>query len=232
MEVIYKAFRRHSERFRVEFIGVRPLLGDLKLIDRVTGQELIVELKAGMCKLARQRENGAKVLQHDQIPRDKGTVFNWTRQWDFLFTALADSLVAFLIPRDRIPKDWWNSQHRVVETADDFGEYRIDRSISRQMVLDIEHVLDFTKETTNSMAARDEIPLGRCPETMLELSDDEDVPERGDKVDDGTDLLLPQRWSTLAYAKGFGSHKQSDDMRGNTYAFWQSELLWEKCRMG
>ncbi|KAI4238425.1 MAG: hypothetical protein LQ349_001105 [Xanthoria aureola] len=231
VEVMYEAFRDCSERFRVELVGLRPLLGDLKLIERATGLELIVELKDGMCELPRQGENGAKVLRHSQTQLSNNTVFNWTRQWDFLFTTV-DSAVAFLIPRDRIPKDWWNSQHRVVETSDDFGEYRIDTRSPRRTVHDIERVLDLAKETTNSMAAREKIPFGSCPWKTMEQPDDEELPGDDGTADDGADLLLPERWSTIAYTKGFGSYQQSHDMRGNTYAFWQSELLWEKCRIG
>ncbi|KAI4239791.1 MAG: hypothetical protein LQ349_000099 [Xanthoria aureola] len=206
--------------------------GDLKFIERVTGLEFIVELKDGMCKFPLQGGNGAKVLGHSQTQgsNDK-TIFNWTRQWDFLFTTV-DSAVAFLIPRDRIPKDWWNSQHRVVETSDDFGEYRIDTRSPRRTVHDIERVLDLAKETTNSMAAREKIPFGSCPWKTMEQPDDEELPGDDGTADDGADLLLPERWSTIAYTKGFGSYQQSHDMRGNTYAFWQSELLWEKCRIG
>ena len=60
----FNAFCRSSRRFRVELVGMRPFLGDLKIVEMSTGQELFIELKKGLADVAWNETSGSLVLKH------------------------------------------------------------------------------------------------------------------------------------------------------------------------
>lgn len=182
-----------------------------------TEQEVIVELKDGQFQVIQDRRTGSAVLQHEQFTQSHRKLFSWKAQWDYLLTANWGMNIAYILPRDHIPANWWNASVPLLEMSEGFQEYSIDLSRDVRIVQDIEKVLDTTRIKTGSMRAQKAIPIGQEPFDQIE-NDLESV-----------DLISGQRWSTSGFRRGFGSAKHGK-LRGETYAVWVSEVLIESCR--
>ncbi len=214
MRRYFEAFRTHSIRFRVDVIGVRPYLGDMKIVEKSTGQEVMVELKEGYVQVGRQA-----VLRHVADDFRQRPIFSWKAHWDYILTTDEIEGIAYMLPRDKIPANWWNASrppHGVLEMSVGFEEYSIDHRGDGQIVRDIEKILNMTQSKTGSMRAQKVIPVSHSNEPL-------------DQVERGLGVCSDQRWSTSGYRRGFGSADHGE-LRGETYAVWASEVLIESCR--
>ncbi|KAL9035862.1 MAG: hypothetical protein Q9180_004622 [Flavoplaca navasiana] len=71
VKTLHRAFRRYSQRFKIELLGVRPLLADLKIIDLQTAAETYVELKDCFCTLV-----GVQGISTDQATNPLSEALN------------------------------------------------------------------------------------------------------------------------------------------------------------
>ncbi|KAL8809433.1 MAG: hypothetical protein Q9200_003424 [Gallowayella weberi] len=220
----FEAFRDYSERYRVELVGVAPLIADLKLVKKDTLEVVVfVELKRVHSRLI-PGLSGSEILQHQQAASEHARlIFNWKVQWDFIFTATANKPdTAFLFPRGQIPASWWNipySKPFQLQMTDGFQQYRVDTGSMDAMVRDIEAILVKTKSINGSMEALDLVPLGY-----------NSVSEPGEKrAGVVTDVPRPQQWGLSNPMRGFGFPEQADP-RAYAYEVWVSEVINEMCR--
>ncbi|KAL8651121.1 MAG: hypothetical protein Q9210_003441 [Variospora velana] len=158
---LYRAFKAHSTRFRVELISVRPLVGDLKIIENETKSASYVELKSALCTIEPPKGLKSGVLKHAQLYRGERPIFTSLKQWDYIFTEVVGRPQAFMLPRREIPLDWWDSTDISVGTTESFGSYAIDRSSDERTVQDIERVL--TLENAKRGSAEDELRFPQDP---------------------------------------------------------------------
>ena len=92
------------------------------------------------------------MLQHSQNSMLFSTraVFTWRAQWDILYSHVNDRDQALFVPRDKIPKNWWNVplSDEVVwldwpaDHPESFRRYLVDRTTDARLVRDIEESLD------------------------------------------------------------------------------------------
>lgn len=105
----YEAFRKYSKDSRIEFVRNAPLIGDYKIVYTEDGvnKEIYVEYKIAHCRVSGRSE---KILVHHQaaLGHTNRCIFTWKAKWDYIFTQI-DSDQALLIPRDEIPREWWNA---------------------------------------------------------------------------------------------------------------------------
>ena len=218
---LYKAFRKFSNNFQIEFVRIAPLLGDFKIVYFEDGvkKEIIVEMKSGHCHISGFPE-WKLVHQQASLGYTNRRVFTWKAKWDYIFTII-DSKQALMIPRDEIPSEWWNvtilpgrPYQLIWPAGKPFTQYAIDLTSRRRSVRDIEKILQRRKREKDSMRAQ--IPIDMSIDT-----DADDIDEQ--------DLSLDSMWSSSGFQRGFGSPLH-DTMRGATYEVWASEVLLEMCR--
>ena len=217
---LYQAFRKYSQDFRIEFVRIAPLNGDFKIIYTEDGvrRAVFVEMKSEHCRVS------GDMLEHAQaaLGYTQRAIFTWKANWDYIFTHI-DQDRAILIPRDEIPKEWWNaaiSTDRSFQlqwpAQKPFEHYMIDLSSKRGSVRDLEGVLRRRQSETGSMRAQNTIDIDVDTDRVDDESDDHD--------------LRPQsKWSTRGFQRGFGSHLH-EKLRGATYEVWASEALLKLCR--
>ena len=106
---LHKAFADFSSRFGFENLDIYVLFGDFAFVHKPTGVEVIVEAKGKHCYY--DLEGEATYMHHHQYVKgfDGRMIFSWRVQWDFLFTEHISEDKALFLPRDLIPKDWWNA---------------------------------------------------------------------------------------------------------------------------
>ena len=157
IKALWKAFHKDSKRYQLNFCEIRPIFGDFKILHRTSGVESHIEEKTDHCRLVRDKETGNLVLQHLQSScgyTDR-PVFTWKAQWDFLYASIIPdpgdlgASQALFVPRDRIPKSWWN--HPLADDATwltwpiahtyPFEEYLVDTTL-RRVVDGMERILD------------------------------------------------------------------------------------------
>lgn len=200
-------------------------MGDLKIIETSTEQEVFLELKDNFFEIVEDEKSGLAVLRHKQTNQGLRKIFSWKSQWDYLLTANWTKRIAYILPRDKIPADWWNasvSKEHELKMLEGFEECFVDLRRDDQMVRDIEKVLNTTRTRTGSMRAQNAISIDHSTHEPFDEIED-------DLGSDGFDLVSRQRWSTSGFRRGFGSAKHSE-LRGETYAVWVSEVLIELCR--
>ncbi|KAL8982261.1 MAG: hypothetical protein Q9205_003171 [Flavoplaca limonia] len=221
---LYEAFAKHSRDFRVELVGVSPLLADLKLIGHNRKAELFVEVKKEHCLLESDgRSKTPQLLYIRQVLRDRRLMFSWKSQWDYLFLTVKNMPTkAFLLPRDRIPIPWFNSwpQGEYLKMASGFEEYSVDVSSEESIVRDIERIIH-REDQKGSMNATRPIPVDSAERKYLKKG----YIGRKDSLDSG---MWFQRWSTRGFLRGFGSADHGE-ARGLTYGQFGSEVMIEIC---
>lgn len=216
---LLEAFRDHSKRFRVELIGVAPLIGDVKLVDKDTQKVVaFIELKRTLCRVVAGLSGSGEIFQHNQASTDqKRLIFDWKAQWDYIFTTTVDKPdTAYFFPRGSIPASWWNvpySKPFQLQMMDGFQQYRVNTGSFATAVRDIEAILTETEMLNGSMEASDPPPLGY-----------NSIDEPGD-----TTPNRPQNWGVSNPLKGFGLPEETDP-RAYAYEFWVSEVVNEMCR--
>ncbi len=172
VKALFGAFKQHSTKFRIELLALAPLLSDCKLVSIPTRQEIIVECKTGHFELMREDAQGSWCLFHQgcALGYAKKLIFSWRSQWDYLYTKLARSHDGLFIPRDRIPKGWWNYPPSKGEwlqwpATEDWARYKIDGRTNESLVTGMERILE-----RYPWKATEPIPLAYVsPESMTEI---------------------------------------------------------------
>ena len=226
IKALFRAFAGNSERFAVTYLDIRPVFGDFKIVHLLTGEESFVEAKTLHCRVEAVG-SGTLLLQHSQtcLPDPDRAVFTWRAQWDYLYTHVASdssSEHALFVPRDKIPKSWWNrplSEGTVwldwpVDHPDKFEKYLVNRSSDARLVHDMEKIL-----ATNSARAQEPISIASVAAATLTEMDRPETPS----------FFREERWNTSIYRRGHGSAAHHT-LRGDTYHGWASEVLLELCR--
>ena len=217
---LYQAFRKYSQDFTIEFVRIAPLIGDFKIIYTEGGvrREVFVEMKSGHCRVSRDTLEHAQAALH----YTQRAIFTWKAKWDYIFTHI-DQDRAIFIPRDEIPKEWWNaaiSTDRSFQlqwpAQKPFEHYMIDLSCERGSVRDLEAVLRRRRSETGSMRAQIPIDIDVDTDRVADESDD-------------NNLRPESKWSTRGFQRGFGSPLH-ESLRGATYEVWASEALLKLCR--
>lgn len=193
----------------------------------MTGTQVFIELKTRHCSLER-RPAARTQMQHHQnrIGYADQYIFCWKAQWDFLLTEVDGGREALFIPRDAVPKGWWNSkaQNRRLDwcshtdvNVEDFVVSQFNNNRLRQ---DIERML--YRRDLPLWKAYDRIPVGTCADNL----EDEYVPKDREI---GIATKSYNAWSTRGSRRGFGPLGCAE-MRGRTYQTWAAEALQEMCR--
>ena len=221
---LFEAFKQYSTKFRVELLALAPLLGDCKLVSISTGEEIIIECKTGHCQIG---PTNGRLLHMGCAMYSARLIFTWRAQWDYFYTELPDSHDALFIPRDRIPKGWWNypcSSGELLKwpATERWTEYRIDGRTKETLVRGMENILD-----RHSWIAAEPIPLAHVsPESLAEI----DSRARPDQHGDVAERLSTGRWYKHGFDKGFGS-RHHNEPRAESYSVWAAEALMELCRL-
>ena len=228
VKALFGAFKQHSTKFRVELLALAPLLGDCKLVSIPTGKEIIVECKTGHCELKREDGHGSWCLLHQGYASGSAKlIFSWRSQWDYLYTKLARSQDALFVPRDRIPKRWWNyppSKGGWLQwpATEGWAWYKIDGRTNESLVTGMERILE-----RHPWKATEPIPLAPLsPESMTEI-DSRAHPDQHGGV---TERLSTGRRYENGFDKGLGSHHH-EMLRAESYSVWAAEALMELCRL-
>ena len=246
---LFSAFAAHSNKFRIELARVRPLLGDFKIVSSASyGLEppvessrsssgevaIFVEAKVLHCKTVRDDQTNQLHLLHAQSSMcyTERPIFTWKAQWDYIYTTLGSgSEQALFIPRDKIPKAWWNAavaENQVVTAEDevwlhwyseDWKAYLVDTLADDRLVRDVERILD-----NNRWKAQDRVPLDTiAPEALIETNTRAVAKDaKGDTQDDSK--RRQEFWSSAGFDRGFGSYAHKV-LRGETYQIWAAENL-------
>ena len=221
-----RAFDKYSSTFAVRFFDIRPIFGDFKIAHLGTGTESFVEAKTLHCRIRKIRETGGFLLQHLQTSMSSSTraIFTWRAQWDFLYSHVDGRDQALFVPRDKIPKNWWNvplSDEAVwldwpADHPESFHRYLVDRTPDARLVRDIEQSLD-----VNSAKAQEPIPMAYI--TSASLTETDTPP------DITASFFREEYWNSSTYQRGYGSAAHTE-LKGDTYHVWASEVLLEMCR--
>lgn len=228
---LFRAFDRYSSMFAVRFFDIRPIFGDFKIAHLGTGIESFIEAKTQHCRIREIEETGELTLQHSQtiLPSPTRAVFTWRAQWDFLYSHVisdSDREQALFVPRDKIPRNWWNVplSDEVVwldwsaDQPESFREYLVDRTADDRLVRDVERILD-----ANPAKAQEPIPIASI--TPASLAETDASPEIT------ASFFREEYWNSSTYRRGYGSAAHTE-LKGDTYHVWASEVLLELCRAG
>ena len=228
VKALFGAFKQHSPKFRVELLALAPLLGDCKLVSLPTGDEIIIECKTGHCRLGQTDVPGVWRLLHAGCASASARlIFTWRSQWDYLYTKLAESHDALFIPRDRIPKGWWNYPASKGEwlqwpATEEWTRYKINGRTNKSLITGMERILE-----SNPWKATEPIPLAHLsPEAMTEI----DSRGHPDQHGDVAEHLSTGRWYKNGFDRGLGSYHHKV-LRGESYSVWAAEALMELCRL-
>ncbi|KAL9034962.1 MAG: hypothetical protein Q9180_005116 [Flavoplaca navasiana] len=205
---VHKAFK-YTKNFRMEFVDLFPISGDMKLVHNATGTEILVEVKKGHCDftLGEELEPSQRYMKHGQDVRglrDK-QVFSWKAPWDYIYTVQERSKrreEALFIPRDKIPKSWWN---QIPLGADDYNlawpannietvrQYVVDLRSPNSIATDIKRIIILTLDQTKSIKAQDDITIKKIHiKPLSELQ----VAERHLMIDDPRGFSPAQELNT------------------------------------
>ena len=112
---LYKAFYHYSTKYHVDLPDIRPILRDLKIIEKETTEkgtkrEVFVEAKSAHCRIITNRVDGTTRLHHqaNAVGDETRLIFSWRAEWDYLYI-VATNKQALLLLRDRILREWWNN---------------------------------------------------------------------------------------------------------------------------
>lgn len=229
--LLYRALQDHSTELCLDFNQYYRFFGDCKAIHR-SGVELFIECKSSHC---RSFGSGAS-LRMDHLQTERGSLqdlFSWKAQWDFLFTVprIEDAAPAFLIPRDRIPREWWTAEFELdhwlqwpEERSLELAKYVVDIRRPRLLASQAESILLDEQATPRKTSVR--IPMK--PWAPIAAHHDETGPDGSH-----ADTLAPEyTWSSEGYVRGLGSFKhERTELRGNTSQSWSGEILMELSRI-
>ena len=225
--VLFQAFDRYSKNFRIRFCDIRPVLGDFKITHLSTEEEIHVEAKILHCRLSYVASTGFLLLQHSQtcLSSSDRAVFTWRAQWDYLYTHVSSELgskQALFVPRDKIPKTWWNAplsgETVWLDWPDDhsFQRYLVNTTTNEGLVHGIEEIL-----ATNPIKAQEPVPMALLdPANLIEVDTRPEVTQS---------FFHEEGWDSRGFRRGHGSAAHSE-LRGETYHMWASEVLLELCR--
>lgn len=150
---LFEAFRTYSQCFRIELIGARPFLGDLKIVELSTKHEIFVELKRSLYNIILDGPSESTILQHPSGVVG-APIFSSQAQWDYILTADAALTTAYMLPRDEITAHWWNAStlnDGMLEMTEDFQEHCIDLRRRRESVATIEKIFWMVETNAGSM---------------------------------------------------------------------------------
>ena len=107
------------------------------------------------------------------MPSPTRAIFTWRAQWDFLYSHVIDQHQVLFVPRDKIPKNWWNVpiSDEVVwldwpaDHPESFHKYLVDTSPVR-LVRGIEKSLE-----VNSAKAQEPILMASITSASLSETD-------------------------------------------------------------
>ncbi len=230
---LYRAFAGHSKRFRISFCDVRPMLGDFKIAHLQTGEFSHVEDKILHCEVIYVEETEAYSLRHAQtcLMSPERAVFTWKAQWDYLYSHINFNSnfgpkQALFVPRDKIPKSWWNvplSDATVwlkwpADHSESFREYIVDTSANARLVRDMERIL-----TANPAKAQAPVKVTEMALLADSLTEAEPTASAAES------FLAEEKWDSSSFRRGHGSPAHPE-LRGDTYLAWASEVLLELCR--
>ncbi|KAI4273778.1 MAG: hypothetical protein LQ337_004410 [Flavoplaca oasis] len=245
IRVVYRAFAAHSVRFNVQFVEMFPITADFKFLQLSSGIEIFVEAKK--CHVDFRLDLGEdSYMRHAQwsTGMKKKIIFSWKAQWDYLYTvnSLGGGTQALFIPRDVIPRSFWNARPEHVEDKlewprDDLDVLRecvVHVTDGARLVADVERLLDVTERRTQSVKAQEPVPI--VPSVVHPALPAPEV-EADDLETDDMATVLQDRpldsarggWNSQDYQRGFGSHLH-EEIRGMTYENWAKEALTEICR--
>lgn len=226
---MFNAFHKYSETFSINFCDIRPMLGDFKITNRWSGESSHVESKTEHCRLIRDEQKGILSLQHlhGWDPTSYRGVFTWKAQWDYLYSHIrSDSTLnqALFVPRDSIPKSWWNyprsNEPDWLDWPADYGhrfeEYLVNTTPNRRLVEEMETIL-----TRNLKKAQDPISMVSMGSAALM--------ETGNQLGIDQSFFAEEPWDSSEYRRGHGSAAHPE-LKGETYHMWASEVLLELCR--
>ena len=227
-----KAFKNVSREYSIEHVVIHPILGDFKIVHLPNLQEYFVEAKSGLWRTAKDSDTNTLTMEHTQHKAGLSPkpIFSWKSTWDYLFTTRpSGNPRALLIPRDKIPKEWWNTptgeDEQVwlqwpIQHTSNFRDFTVDLKDDLRLVNDIVRILQTHSKPRDSIEMSPNMPLS--------------VAEAFDQIDRNSDLgqTLPsdEAWSSADYQRGFGSYKHRKPLRGPTNEAWAAEVLMELCR--
>ncbi|KAL8782348.1 MAG: hypothetical protein Q9213_005469 [Squamulea squamosa] len=240
VEVLYRAFKRHSTNFQVKCLDLHPILGDFKFIrNNSTNTEVMMEAKYLHCDItfAGERLTSMTHLQMALGFNIRRPIFCWKANWDYMYSVPEKGRFGLFLPRDEIPSFFWNSPEREVSwplsRIDDLKPFLIHLKPAERLVEDIERIL-LTRERAHFLKAQNCIPISPYrPITLAEViapdQDDfeEEMPNNG--VVDTVPTSANPGWYTQDFRRGFGSSDHCE-MRGDTYEAWAAGALTEICR--
>ena len=196
---LFKAFRRHSQSFRVQFCDIQLMLGDFKITHLLTREDSHVEAKSSHCRLIFDEETQTPLLQHSQtaLSSSDRAVFTWRAQWDYLYTHITStsgSQQALFVPRDKIPKYWWN-----VPLADgsvwldwpadhphSFDSFLVDEATDVRLVHDMERILMMNP-------TKAQVPI------QMALVDSETLTEVSCQLEGNQSFFFEDKWDSSMY---------------------------------
>ena len=168
IKAVHSAFGEHSIRFKVHLVDIFPPSGDFKFLQQPSGAQIIVEVKKMHCAFD-LNQGKHSFMTHEQYALGfaaKKLIFSYKAQWDYIYTTNElDRKTALLIPRDMIPRSFWNARppmgQRLVWPTDSLGDLKkcvVHVEPHSQMVKDMESILDAVGCQTQSVKAQRPLP--------------------------------------------------------------------------
>jgi len=247
LKSLYKSFEQESSRFKVQLTNIYPMVGDCKIIDKITQEEVFIELKSHHCRIVNRPDPIIEHLQYNHFHRTPGkrrSIFCWKAQWDFIYTlpnfAARNEKRALLIPRDEIPPFWWNRSMGQDEwlvwpsnNSTAIEKYAVALDTTDGGVADMERILLASTMKARSMKAQIPIPVAPLPqgeELETSLSDAEsDIEANLDDAESEMAISVRKNHWFSSYRRGFGSSLHTLPRKG-TCQSWPAEALMELCR--
>lgn len=169
IQVIHRMFRQVPSRFKITLPDIYPMIGDCKIIDIITGEEIFVELKGAHCRIV---GDTSPVIHHQQFcvfGSELRSLFCWKAQWDFLYTwpnlSPKWKHIVLFIPRDEVPRSWWNpengrrSYREWPGSSEIVTKYSVDLTSPKKFVAGIERILHSRMQNGKSFKAQNPIPV-------------------------------------------------------------------------
>lgn len=245
---IYLSFQKHSSIWKLELLPVCPILGDFKLVHLNDGSMIYVEVKECQCKVKYNDKGRICRMQHCQgaLGYTERQVFSWKSSWDFMWTTIDGEDQALFLPRDIIPRNWWNAplpsseedMYNLEWPTDKIAmlkKYVVNRAKPSRLAGDMEHILSHTMVSQGSYKARTEIPIEELSiGSSIELSSSEktnimEASSISSEIKEHDPYTKQHVWPFSRFRKGFGSADQHQN-RGTSYEAFASEAVTELCR--
>ena len=229
--LVIETFDKFFKIWFAQFIDVNFLFENFKMMHRFIKAEIFIECKTSHCKVSIDSKRKFRRMRHLQrfVLRN---VFNRNANWDYLYTTWHFSnkiKQIFLIFKDQISEQWWNSFDDIVEWSQKhlkkLEKYVVNFQFSIELIQSMKRMISLQERFDD---------LKSVCSKFLFMNVDEIVDVKDNAIDqtiseEFLDMISRRFWFFDNSRLDFESSLHLE-LKNNTYEFWAAEIMMKLCR--